>query len=330
MSIEKNLEQYAEHNLNVLLIGTHGIGKTTIVKQLAKKLNLVFKYFSSSTLDPWAELVGIPVPDKERKSVDFYRPEELEKAEFIFFDELNRADPKVLDSVLEVIQFKTINGVPLPNLKMVWAAINPPQDDYQVEDLDPVLVDRFHAYVKMQARISLKYMKEKMSEEVARACKDWWEDLNAAQKKVLTPRRLEYVGMMIDKDLNWHDALPQGHTFNKRGLEAKVEMYRSGEEVFVLSKENIILHKDKLYERLQKDKREMPLIQEAMRQFNSDQIFECRDIVELFPTELLNNLVHLKWTTERTKVMNLFISAGIDGDYPKTMKAFASTKASTP
>ena len=74
MSLEKKLLTYAEHNLNVMLIGSHGIGKSTVVKAVAEKLGMRFKYYSSSTLDPFAELIGIPVPDKDRGTVDFFRP----------------------------------------------------------------------------------------------------------------------------------------------------------------------------------------------------------------------------------------------------------------
>ena len=85
------------------------------------------------------------------------------------FDELNRAHLRVLNAVLEIIQFKSINGELLPNLKMVWAAINPPESDYQVEDLDPALVGRFHMYVKIKAFLDMDFLKTRMTEDIAKA-----------------------------------------------------------------------------------------------------------------------------------------------------------------
>jgi len=48
--------------LNLLSVGYHGVGKTQMVLEEAKSLELKMKYYSSSTLDPWSDLVGIPVP----------------------------------------------------------------------------------------------------------------------------------------------------------------------------------------------------------------------------------------------------------------------------
>src|ERR1043166_9712122 len=47
---------------NVLLEGPHGTGKSSLALGVAGKLGLRLKYFSAPTLDPFADLVGIPVP----------------------------------------------------------------------------------------------------------------------------------------------------------------------------------------------------------------------------------------------------------------------------
>src|SRR3990167_6921031 len=106
-TLQEKLFKYAENNLNVLLVGVHGIGKSMIVKDLAEKLKLKFKYFSASTMDFFTDLGGLPAPNKDRGCLEFYRPKDVEEAEFIFFDEINRAHPRVLNAVLEIIQFKS-------------------------------------------------------------------------------------------------------------------------------------------------------------------------------------------------------------------------------
>jgi hypothetical protein len=324
-TLEDKLLIYAEKNLNVMFIGTHGIGKSTIVKAIAEKIGLQFKYYSTSTLDPYAELIGVPVPDKDTKTLEFYRPKVLEEAEFIFFDELNRVqNPRILNAVLEIIQFKSINGEPLPHLKMVWAAINPP-GDYQVEDLDPALVDRFHMYIRLTAHIDMDYMKTKMSEKVARVVKDWWDvDLSEEQQKILTPRRIEYIGWMIDNSVPWRDAVPQGHTFPVNQLEDRVEKMQSGDSDLSITHDAILSNLDAYRERVVKSPKIAIPLSQVMMKFSEEEMFKCRDIIESMPTELVNKLMENKWITRQRVLRDMFLSQSIDiaKSYPKIFKAF--------
>jgi len=204
--------------LNVLLIGHHGVGKTQMPLEEAERQQLKLKYFSSATLDPWADLVGIPIPvdvnpnsNILNKQLYFIRPPDVEDAEILFFDELNRAHPKVMNAVLEAVQFHSINGNPLPRLKMVWAAINPPDDIYNVNDMDPVLVDRFHVHLLVPAEPSIAYYTKKagIPQPVAKALVTWWHrDLDDNLRQMISPRRLEYMGRNYSKDLDLRYLLP--------------------------------------------------------------------------------------------------------------------------
>jgi MoxR-like ATPase len=91
----QQLKQYMDASKNILIAGEAGTGKTEMLRAAAGELGLSMKYYSSSTLDPFADLVGIPVPDQVKKVVEYYRPREIDEAEVIFFDELNRANPDV-------------------------------------------------------------------------------------------------------------------------------------------------------------------------------------------------------------------------------------------
>src|ERR1039458_3495424 len=95
-------DKYIEANLNVLLIGVHGTGKTETIMQLADKHGLKMKYLSASTLDPYTDLVGIPIPEGD--NIVFKRPHDIDDAEFIFIDEMGRAHPKVMNTLLELVQ----------------------------------------------------------------------------------------------------------------------------------------------------------------------------------------------------------------------------------
>lgn len=132
---EELLFKAAELNYNVLLTGSHGVGKTQIIKEVFTKIygeiNIGWRYFSASTLDPWVDFIGIPknyVRESDGREVFGIIPPENftgeENIQAIFFDEINRADPKTLNAIMELIQFRSINGRKFPNLKVIWAARN--------------------------------------------------------------------------------------------------------------------------------------------------------------------------------------------------------------
>ena len=121
------------------------------------------------------------------------------------------AHPKIQNAVLEIIQFRSINGKPLPKLKMVWAAINPPDDIYQVSQLDPVLVDRFHVHLQVTAEPSADYYINKVGipRHIAHALVLWWQrDLDDSLRKMISPRRLEYIGTNYIKGVEPRFSLP--------------------------------------------------------------------------------------------------------------------------
>lgn len=199
-------------DFNMLIMGTHGVGKTYLVTDVANELNLKLGYWSASTMDPYIDLVGVPYPDSDGM-LKFAMREDIFEMEMLFFDELNRAPLKVRNSILELVQFKRINGRELPKLRFVWCAINPPTEDYQVEELDPALKDRFHVHCELRSepdpeyyRSVLKTMKNPFSKDtnkIAARAVQWWEKLQPEEKENITPRRLEYIcrGWMFDFDI---------------------------------------------------------------------------------------------------------------------------------
>lgn len=234
-------ERYLDANMNVLLIGPHGTGKTETILTLANKLSLRLKYFSCATLDPWTDLVGVPFPrevdGQEERELEMVRPRSLTDAEFIFFDELNRADTKTQSAVFEIIQFKTINGEPLPNLRACWAAINPPGEGYAVEDLDPALLDRFAAYVPVLPRPSVAYMSRILPEPIALALSRWWNDHNRARTEddgnsYVSPRCLVDIGKVYMVTGQVNSAMPPFGQFDSQKLLLMLNAARAklGEE----------------------------------------------------------------------------------------------------
>lgn len=215
ISVEKAYSIFrkaAETDKNVAVYGRHGGGKTYISKQVMEDLGINYAYFSCSTMDPWADMVGIPLPDRETHTLDFIRPSKMEEAEAIILDEFNRAPAKVMNAVMEMIQFKSINGKPLPKLRMVWCLFNPPEKGYHVLNLDVATMDRFQLHFEMMPEPSVGYMVEHegISLETAGCLVDWWNKLSVEQRQVCSARRLSYMGQLWDEGFDIEATVPYG------------------------------------------------------------------------------------------------------------------------
>lgn len=209
----KALKHYLSLNYNVLFIGLHGVGKTAIVKEVFESMGYRWRYYSCPTLDPWVDLVGIPrvVGDGDNAHIKLVKPLFIQNDECdaLFLDEFNRAPDKVINAVMELIQFKTINGHPLNNLKVIWAAINPEDDDdtYAVNHLDPAQVDRFQVHIKVPYKPDKEYFLGKYP-GVGQTFLDWWDHLPNDIKRKVSPRRLDYAAAAFLNKCRLEDLLP--------------------------------------------------------------------------------------------------------------------------
>ena len=205
--------------MNVLLIGEKGVGKSMHVLDTFKRNKLKYSYFSGATLDPWIHLLGIPKAKKDettgKEKMEFILPENLDDdVEAIFCDEWNRTHKTVRNALLELQQFKSINGRKFPNLKIIWGAVNPAKKveedaDYDVEELDPAQLDRFHIIVELPNSPSLSFFKKKYGDYRAKILCDWWAKQPKEALKILSPRRLDYIGESFLKGLDIKYLLPE-------------------------------------------------------------------------------------------------------------------------
>jgi hypothetical protein len=237
------LDQWILADVNVLLVGEKGVGKSLQVIDSFKRNNLKFAYFSGATLDPWIHLLGIPkaklMPDGTEK-MEFILPENLDNdVEAIFVDELNRTNKIVRNALLELQQFKSINGRKFPKLRMVWGAVNPPKNeedadsvDYDVDELDPAQLDRFHVIIELPNEPDTKYFRSKFGNYHGKILVDWWHEQPKDALKILSPRRLDYVGECFRKGLDIKYLLPI--SANAKELVKKLALDESQELINVL------------------------------------------------------------------------------------------------
>jgi len=219
----EKLDFWIKHDLNVLFVGKHGVGKTSIVKDAFDRAGLKWHYFSASTMDPWVDFIGVPKEQKTEEGtpyLDLVRPLGFQNdtIEAIFFDEFNRSHKKVRNAVMELLQFKSINGKKFNNLKIIWAAINPEDDeteDYDVEKLDAAQADRFQVYSHIPYKPDLQYFTDQYDEETARSAISWWTDLPDDIKNDVSPRRLDYALDLLRLGGDIHDVLPEKSNISK-------------------------------------------------------------------------------------------------------------------
>jgi hypothetical protein len=208
---------WLKNGLNVLFRGKRGIGKS---EKVIRKWNEYYGkgnwlYFSASTMDPWVDLIGAPKEafDEEtgKSFLKLIRPAALEfgTIKAIMFDEFNRAPPKIRNAVMELIQFKSINGFKFPELEVVWAAINPHDDDgtYNVEYLDPAEEDRFHVIVDLPYDVDMEWFRETYGDEGVSAC-NWWRSQDEDIREAISPRRMSYAVNMFFAGGDLSDVLP--------------------------------------------------------------------------------------------------------------------------
>jgi hypothetical protein len=96
---------------------------------------------------------------------------------------------------------------------MVWGAVNPPatnEDDvnYDVDELDPAQLDRFHIVVELPNEPDLVFFKSKFGDFHGKVLVDWWKEQPKEALRILSPRRLEYLGDCHKKGLDIKYLLP--------------------------------------------------------------------------------------------------------------------------
>lgn len=224
----EKLDFWIQHNLNVLFIGHYGVGKTTRILEAFKRNKLHFKYFSAATMDPWCDFIGVPkvLSDDKGAYLDYVLPRDLrdDSIEAIYMDEFNRSHKKVRNAVMELLQFKSINGRPFNKLRIIWAAINPEDEgEYQVEALDKAQKDRFQIQVNLPYEPSLDFFTSKFDIKQAKTIVNWWKTLAPEIQMEVSPRRLEYALQVFNMGGSLKDVLP--HNCNPSKL---ANMMRTG------------------------------------------------------------------------------------------------------
>ena len=142
----------------VLLIGPPGIGKTAIMKQIAKEEGCGLVAYSM-THHTRQSAVGLPfISHKEYGGRSFavteytmseivasiyeYMEESGKRSGILFLDEINCVSETLAPVMLQLLQNKKFGNVPIPEGWIIVAAGNPPEYNRSVREMDMATLDR--------------------------------------------------------------------------------------------------------------------------------------------------------------------------------------------
>ena len=144
--LTKSLDKLIESQIPVFVWGSPGIGKSSIIKQIAKDKGLEFVDLRLSLLDP-TDLKGIPFFDKDSNEAVWASPNFLPKAPnskgILFLDEINTAPPSVQASAYQLVLDRKVGDYELPKGWSIVAAGNNESDRGVVYRMPPPLANRF-------------------------------------------------------------------------------------------------------------------------------------------------------------------------------------------
>ena len=133
---------------NIMLTGRHGIGKSQILTKYFESQGVTVKTLFLGQMSDPGDLLGLPNKDEETGKTTFMPPYWFPidgKPIVLFLDELNRARPEILQTVMDLVLNRKLAGRALPEGSRIISACND-GEEYQLTDLDPALVSRFNIY----------------------------------------------------------------------------------------------------------------------------------------------------------------------------------------
>lgn len=156
-----------------LMVGVAGVGKSDIVKTIAKDLGAEYVNIDANLLGE-GEIGGLPIASEDKKSLIYVPHNKLARANelakrgkkvVLFIDELNRAQQSVQSELMNLVLNREINGLQLHKNIMLIGAMNPSSNsammddganqdaNYATNDLDDAVKNRF-VWVEVEADIS--------------------------------------------------------------------------------------------------------------------------------------------------------------------------------
>ena len=211
------IEQYAHPVLRrraSMLWGTRGVGKSSVVRQVAEHFGVPLVDLRLTTIEP-VDIRGAIYADEAQGKTVWFPPEFLPAADqrdgILFLDELTAADPRLQISAYSLILDRRVGHYRLPDGWLVVAAGNAAYHGAVSHDMGTALADRmFHFNVQTVIDAFLEYAASRdLAPEVMAYLKVRPDKLDDTQAQLAndyligaSPRGWEDVSNVIQSDLS--------------------------------------------------------------------------------------------------------------------------------
>lgn len=203
--LSKSIAALVSQKVPTFLWGAPGVGKSSIVKQIAEKKKIGFIDLRLALMDP-TDLKGIPFYDKESHTALWAPPAFLPKdgEGILFLDELNSAPPSVQSSAYQLILDRRVGEYELPKGWAIIAAGNRDGDRGATYRMPAPLANRF-VHFEMEVNIDdwrvwafEKGIDERIIAYISYKNEHIFTfDAKSNEKSFATPRSWEYVNSVL-------------------------------------------------------------------------------------------------------------------------------------
>lgn len=135
--------------------GRHGVGKTQLVEDLARKRGYQWVSIAPAQFEEMGDLIGMPAVEEGRTVL---RPPSWVPSEegpgIFLIDDVNRADDRILRGIMQLLQFSSLVSWSLPPKWQIVLTANPDGGDYSVTPMDDAMLTRMmHVTLEFDAKI---------------------------------------------------------------------------------------------------------------------------------------------------------------------------------
>ena len=294
--------EWADRPTPVCLWGEAGFGKTQLVIDLAKEEDWKLIRFSLAQIEETGDLLGLPFLKEYDNQVDtaLAAPDWVPKEEgpgILLIDDFNRADGRILNALMEILQFQSTNSWVLPSGWFIVLTANPHGGSYFVHQLDPAIMDRMeHLYIRFDLGAWIQWAEQNGIEEkylrFALLYADYFDGQNLSPRSWTSLfRKLELLknSPVSLRDMAIHAVLPETiATVFIDFLNEKIDKWLHPSDILKLSQEQMDAYLDKIQSDYQKP---------ALLSLIGKQLL--RFISELSSSDRKNYILNRFWLSKR-------------------------------